>query len=101
MSDKKVIFADGFGQIHFAGGMIRMDLVNLEPTEEGKPPVPEATARLIVPPQGFLAMFNAMQQMIGKLEQAGLVKRNDNAAQNAQGQQNASNWGNQNANWNN
>ena len=101
MSDKKVIFADGFGQIHFAGGIFRMDLVNLEPTEEGKPPVPEATARLIVPPQGFLAMFNAMQQMIGKLEQAGLVKRNDNAAQNAQGQQNASNWGNQNANWNN
>ena len=69
MSDKKVIYTDGFGQIHFAGGMIRMDLVNLEPTEEGKPPVPEATARLIVPPQGFLAMFNAMQQMIGKLEQ--------------------------------
>ena len=94
MSDKKVIFADGFGQIHFAGGMIRMDLVNLEPTEEGKPPVPEATARLIVPPQGFLAMFNAMQQMIGKLEQAGLIKKNDNAAQNA------NNWGNQNGNQN-
>lgn len=74
--------------------MIRMDLVNLEPTEEGKPPVPEATARLIVPPQGFLAMFNAMQQMIGKLESAGLIRKNDNAAQNA------NNWGNQNGNQN-
>ncbi len=100
MSDKKVIYTDGFGQIHFAGGMIRMDLVNLEPTEEGKPPVPEATARLIVPPQGFLAMFNAMQQMIGKLEEAGLVKRNANAQQTAdnwgstQNNQNGNNWGN-------
>ncbi len=100
MSDKKVIYADGFGQIHFAGGMIRIDMVNLEPTEEGKPPVPETTSRLIVPPQGFLAMFNAMQQMIGKLEEAGLVKRNANAQQTAdnwgstQNNQNGNNWGN-------
>ena len=101
MSDKKEIFTDGFGQIHFAGGMIRMDLVTLQPVEEGKPPVPEANARLIVPPQGFLAMYNAMQQMIAKLESAGLVKRNDNAAQ--QPAQNAANWGKQanGNNWNN
>ncbi|MBO4344216.1 MAG: hypothetical protein J5833_00575 [Victivallales bacterium] len=96
MSDKKVIYTDGFGQIHFAGGMIRIDMVNLEPTEEGKPPVPETTARLVVPPQGFLAMFNAMQQMIGKLEEAGLVKRNTNAQQ-----QTADNWGSTQKNGNN
>ena len=76
MADKKEIFADGIGQIHFAGGMIRFDLVTLQPTEEGKAPVPESSARLIMPPQGFLAAFNSMQQLIDKLVDAGVLKKN-------------------------
>ena len=40
MSEKKEIFADGIGQIHFAGGMVRFDFVTLQPTEDGKAPVP-------------------------------------------------------------
>ncbi|MBR0458694.1 MAG: hypothetical protein IJJ26_05625 [Victivallales bacterium] len=79
MADKKEIFVDGIGQIHFAGGMLRMDLVTLQPTEEGKAPVPEQKVRLIMPPQGFLATFNAMQQLIDKLVDAGILKKNENA----------------------
>ncbi len=79
MADKKEMFVDGIGQIHFAGGMIRMDLVTLQPTEEGKAPIPEPKVRLIMPPQGFLATFNAMQQLIDKLVDAGVLKKNDNA----------------------
>ena len=41
MNEKKEIFADGIGQIHFAGGMIRYDFVTLQPEEEGKAPVPQ------------------------------------------------------------
>ena len=78
MADKKEIFADGIGQIHFAGGMVRMDLMTLQPTEEGKAPVPETNVRLILPPQGFLAAFNSMQQLIDKLVEAGVVKKNEN-----------------------
>ena len=77
MTDKKEIFADGIGQIHFAGGMIRFDFMTLQPQEEGKAPVPEATTRIIMPPQGFLATFNSMQQLIDKLVEAGVLKKNE------------------------
>ena len=78
MTDKKEIFADGIGQIHFAGNMIRFDFVSLQPQEEGKTPLPEATTRIIMPPQGFLAAFNSMQQLIDKLVEAGVLKKNEN-----------------------
>ncbi len=79
MSDKKEIFADGIGQIHFAGGMVRFDFVTLQPQEEGQAPTPEANFRVIMPPQGFLAAFNSMQQLIDKLVEAGVLKKNENA----------------------
>ncbi|MBR4884871.1 MAG: hypothetical protein IKZ33_06120 [Lentisphaeria bacterium] len=76
---KKEIFADGIGQIHFAGGMVRYDFVTLQPEEEGKAPVPEATVRIIMPPQGFLSAFNSMQQLIDKLLEAGVLQKNEAA----------------------
>ena len=74
--DRNEIFADGIGQIHFAGGMVRFDLMTLQPGEEGKAPVPESRTRLVMPPQGFLAAFNSMQQLIDKLVAAGVLKKN-------------------------
>ena len=62
MSEKKEIFADGIGQIHFAGGMVRFDFVTLQPTE------------------GFLGAFNSMQQLIDKLLEAGVLQKNEKAA---------------------
>lgn len=73
---KKEIFADGIGQIHFAGGMVRYDFVSLQPAEDGSP-VPEATVRIIMPPQGFLNAFNSMQQLIDKLVDAGVLQKNE------------------------
>ncbi len=44
---KKEIFADGIGQIHFAGGMVRFDFVTLQPDPEGKnEPSPSITNAL-------------------------------------------------------
>ncbi len=51
---KKEIFADGIGQIHFAGGMVRFDFMTLQPGPEGAAPTPEYNERIIMPPQGFL-----------------------------------------------
>lgn len=79
MSDKKEIFVDGIGQIHFAGGMVRYDFVSLQPQEDGKAPVPETNLRIVMPPQGFLAAFNSMQQMIDKLLDAGILQKNEAA----------------------
>ena len=64
MEHKKEIFADGIGQIHFAGGMVRFDFVTLQPNENGAAPTPVVNERIIMPPQGFLGAFNSMQQLI-------------------------------------
>ena len=76
---KKEIYADGIGQIHFAGGMVRYDFVTLQPAEDGKAPTPQSNVRIIMPPQGFLAAFNSMQQLIDKLVEAGVLQKNENA----------------------
>ena len=78
---KKEIFADGIGQIYFAGGMVRFDFVTLQPPQEkGQNPVPEANLRVIMPPQGFLAAFDSIQQFLNKLIEAGIIKKNENNA---------------------
>ena len=79
MADKKEIFADGIGQIHFAGGMVRYDFVTLQPEESGKAPIHQSNVRVIMPPQGFLAAFNSMQQLIDKLVEAGVLQKNQKA----------------------
>ncbi len=77
MLDKKEIYADGIGQIHFAGNMVRFDFVTLQPEADGKEPVPQSNVRIIMPPQGFLSAFNSMQQLIDKLLEAGVLKKNE------------------------
>ena len=78
---KKEIFADGIGQIHFAGNMVRFDFMTLQPDPEGGAPKPEYNERIIMPPHGFLAAFNSMQQLIDKLVDAGVLTKNPNAGQ--------------------
>ena len=84
MADKKEFYADGIGQIHFAGMMVRFDFVTLQPKAEGEPPVPESTIRVIMPPQGFLSAYNSMDQMIKKLVDAGIFQRNEKAQNDKQ-----------------
>ncbi len=76
---KKEIYADGIGQIHFAGGMVRFDFVTLQPEADGAAPIPEVNERIIMPPQGFLGAFNSMQQLIDKLLEAGVLQKNEQA----------------------
>ena len=76
---QKEIFADGIGQIHFAGAMVRFDFVTLQPGAEGEAPAPQSNVRIIMPPQGFLSAYNSMQQLIDKLLEAGVLKKNEPA----------------------
>ncbi|MBR2372977.1 MAG: hypothetical protein IKA87_01970 [Lentisphaeria bacterium] len=76
---KKEIFADGIGQIHFAGAMVRFDYVTLQPGADGEAPTPETSVRIIMPPQGFLGAYNSMQQLIDKLLEAGVLQKNEAA----------------------
>ena len=79
--DKKEIYADGIGQIHFAGNMVRFDFVTLQPTEEGQAPVAQSNVRVIMPPQGFFNAMGSMQQLVDKLIEAGLLRKTENAAE--------------------
>ena len=75
---KHEIYVDGIGKIHFSGGMIRYDLVTLEPSEkQGSDPIPEEKVRIIMPPDGFLSTFNTMQRLIDQLLEAGVLKKKD------------------------
>ena len=78
MAEKEEIFADGIGQIHFVGGMVRFDFITLQPGEDGKNPEPRSNLRIIMPPNGFLSAFTSMQQLIDRLVEAGVVQKNDN-----------------------
>lgn len=75
MECKKEIFTDGIGQIHFTGGMVRYDYVTFQPAGEGEAAGTESSIRIIMPPQGFLEAYNAMNQMVEKMIEAGVFKK--------------------------
>lgn len=72
-------YSDGVGQVHFLGGMLRLDLVSFKPGEKtdgddkaanAKPVVVE---RVVMSPNAFLATFDSFVNMIEKLKQAGVI----------------------------
>ena len=73
--EQQEVFADGIGQIHFADGMVRFDFITLQPGDDGKPPVPQSSIRVIMPPQGFLNAFNSMQQLMDKILDAEIQQK--------------------------
>ena len=80
-------YVDGIGKIHFIGGVIRFDLYSFQPVEaeDGKSeqtPEPIIAERLIMSPNGFLASYDAMVNMINKLTEAGVIQKRDDAAEN-------------------
>ena len=59
--------------------MVRIDLVSLSPSKqdaEGKPQL-EFRQRIVMPPDGFLRSFSAMEDLVKKLVDAGVVKTRD------------------------
>lgn len=76
--DIKEVYSDGIGKIHFLGGTIRLDLFSFQPSDkDGEDPVPSITERIIMSPNAFLASYESFVNMIGKLEQAGIVSKNE------------------------
>jgi hypothetical protein len=71
-------YADGIGRIGFSEGMVRIELISLAPSEkEGTEPKAEVRQRLVMTPHAFLRALQAQHALLQKLEQAGLVKRQD------------------------
>jgi hypothetical protein len=76
MDNYPELFADGVGEITLSGGMVRMDLVSMKGSQRDKeqPPKLEIRQRIIMPPDGFLRSFSAMENLVKQLIDAGLVK---------------------------
>jgi hypothetical protein len=81
------VFADGVGRIHFHENMVRIELVSIVPPEAdpapGTPPKTEVRQRIVMTPAGLLRMIGALQELMRKLEAAGLVRRNEPGAAEA------------------
>ena len=76
-------FVDGIESISFMEGMVHIELFNYiagSQKEKARRPKPEVTEELILNPQGFLQAFSAMQNLVGQLEQAGVIKKSDDKA---------------------
>ncbi len=71
-------FADGIGEITLSGGMVRMDLFTItgKSEKEDRPEV-RVNDRIIMPPEGFLRSFSAMEDLVKKLVDAGIIKKRD------------------------
>ena len=76
------MYADGIGEITLSGGMVRMDLVTLKGSQSSSDEKPklEFSQRVIMPPDGFLRSFSAMENLVKQLIDAGLVKPRDQQA---------------------
>jgi hypothetical protein len=73
-------FIDGVESISFMEGMVHMELFNYiarSQKQKGQRPEMEVTEELIFTPKGFLRAFSAMQNLVGQLEKAGIIKKND------------------------
>ena len=81
MDKPRDLFADGIGEITLSGGMVRMDLVTLVGSQNNQDEKPrlEASQRIVMPPDGFLRSFSAMENLVKQLIDAGLVKPRDGA----------------------
>ena len=81
MAIETEIYADGIYQIHMLEHTIRLDLMRLQPSPENNTPSPRPFERIIMNPQGFLRTYEAMGQIVQKLEELGVIRRNDPNAQ--------------------
>ena len=79
------LFADGIGDIAVTGSVVRIDLVSLSPNERDAKGNPRAVfrQRVIMPLEGFVRMFGAVEQVMQKLVQSGIIERREGPAEGA------------------
>ena len=73
------LFADGIGEVALVGGMVRIDWVSLSASEkdENGQPALEFRQRIVIPPEGFLRCFSAMDDLVKQLVDAGVIRRHE------------------------
>jgi len=80
MSDE--IFVDTVGEVVITGGVVRIDLMAVDPSKrdaQGRP-TPTLRQRIVMPADGFARLAIAMSGTLGTLEKMGLIKRRSSAS---------------------
>ena len=75
------IYCDGIEEVTVTGGVVRIDFntyVRGPAGADGRPPR-ETVMRLLLSPDGFVQSLNALERVVGVLEQRGLVQRRSKA----------------------
>ena len=75
-------FFDGVGNIAVQGAVARVELTRVVKlnAEAGKAPAQEVDMRLVLPLDALLRMHQALGQIVGQMEEKGVVKKRDAAA---------------------
>ena len=85
MTDNQEIFADGLKEIHFLGGLLRLDFFSLDnpvlvQREEGKQEqmfTHNERLRLVLPIPGFLETLDQMLHIRDELQKRGLIENQE------------------------
>lgn len=74
------IYADGIGNVHVTGNMVRFDLISLQPNlkSDNGQPVFDLNHRVIMPLEGFVQAFNLQETLVKQLLQSGVLKNQPN-----------------------
>ena len=75
------LFADMVGSVSITGGVVRIDLMALDPSKPDAKGKPTAVVRqrIVMPADGFVGLANATARAMARMEKLGLVKRNEAA----------------------
>lgn len=78
MNKNDRIFVDGMASVKMANGVVLMDFFNNR--KQAGNMVQESCGEIVMTQQAFLQAYSAMDDLLKKMIDAGLVRRNDNAA---------------------
>lgn len=76
--ERKRTFIDGMESVSLTDGMIRMELYNvlIGRNRNSSENPHEICEELIMTPQSFIKVFSTMENLVQKLEEAGIITRN-------------------------
>ena len=72
------IFVDGLGTVKLSNGVVQFEFFN-NATVNGQE-VKESCGQIVMPQQAFLLAYGAMDELMKKMLDAGLIRRKDDAA---------------------
>ena len=71
-------FFDGVGNVAVQGAVARVELMRVvDVTTSDAKPTQQVDMRLVMPIEGLLRMYQTLGQIVGQMEEKGVVRRRD------------------------